>query len=116
MAKQDSESRTWAMLCHLSALAQFIGVPFGFLLGPLVFWLIKRNDSPLVDQEGKKALNFQLTVFIAFLACIPLILILVGIFLIMMLVVLDAIFVIIASIKISNGEAFEYPFSIKFIS
>lgn len=104
------------MLCHLSALAQMVGVPFGFLLGPLVFWLIKRNEYPLVDQEGKKALNFQLTIFIAILVCIPLVFILVGILLIMMLVVLDAIFVIIASIKVSNGEAFDYPFSIKFIS
>jgi uncharacterized Tic20 family protein len=61
----ESQARMWNMLCHLSALAGFIGVPLGNILGPLIVWQIKKNEIPSVDIHGKAALNFQITVLIA---------------------------------------------------
>ena len=52
--------RNSAMACHLAVLAGFV-FPFGSLLGPLVVWLITRKESPIVDQHGKDAVNFQLS-------------------------------------------------------
>ncbi len=51
----QKQERTWATFCHLSALVAFIGIPFGNVLGPLVIWLIKKNEMPLVQEEGKAA-------------------------------------------------------------
>ena len=51
----QKQERTWATFCHLSSLVAFIGVPFGNILGPLVIWFIKKNEMPLVDQEGNPA-------------------------------------------------------------
>jgi uncharacterized Tic20 family protein len=110
--KQD---RTWATFCHLSSLVAFIGIPIGNILGPLVIWLIKKNEMPLVDQEGKAALNFQISMTIytavAFILCF----IAIGFLLILPLILFNVILVIIASIKISNGEKFKYPYTILFI-
>ena len=69
----DKEARKWAMLCHLSALSGLLGNGIGFLIGPLVVWLIKRDDAPQIDEQGKEALNFQLTMFLAVFICVPLI-------------------------------------------
>ncbi len=56
------DDRTWGILCHLSALAMLLGVPLGNLLGPLVVWLVKRDQSSFVDQQGREALNFQISI------------------------------------------------------
>ena len=61
----ESQARTWNMLCHLSALAGFIGIPFGNILGPLLVWQIKKNEIPSVEVHGKAAMNFQITATIA---------------------------------------------------
>src|SRR3546814_17569884 len=63
----DADQRTCAMFCHLAALSVlFTGV--GFVLVPLVVWLIKRDDMPFVDDQGKEALNFNITVFLVCVA------------------------------------------------
>ena len=74
----SKDDQNWAMACHLSALAGFL-VPFGNIAGPLLVWLLKRAEIPLVDAHGKEALNFQITVSIAIAVCIPLMFILIGI-------------------------------------
>jgi uncharacterized protein len=60
----ESQARTWNMLCHLSVLSVFIGIPLGNILGPLLVWQIKKNEFPSVDVHGKSALNFQITITI----------------------------------------------------
>src|ERR1700680_445708 len=60
----QSEARTWAMLCHLSSISGFIGVPFGHIVGPLIVWLVKKDQFPLVDDQGKESLNFQISMTI----------------------------------------------------
>src|SRR6187200_1301337 len=62
----NKEERMWGMLAHLSAFAGLV-VPFvGHVLVPLVIWLIKRETMPFVNDEGREALNFQITMTIAF--------------------------------------------------
>lgn len=118
----DSQARTWNMLCHLSALAGYIGVPLGSIIGPLIVWQIKKNEIPSVDVHGKAALNFQITVLLAALAAAAAMF--VGMFicigwLLLPVVVLiglaGLVFPIIAGIKASNGEDYKYPWSIEFV-
>jgi uncharacterized Tic20 family protein len=71
-AGPSSEEKTLGMLCHLMAFCGYV-IPFGNLLGPLVIWLTKKDASPFVDDQGKESLNFQITVSIACIVCIPLI-------------------------------------------
>ncbi|MBI2468032.1 MAG: DUF4870 domain-containing protein [Candidatus Rokubacteria bacterium] len=103
------------MLCHLTALAALLGIPFGHLLGPLVVWLIKKNEYPFVDEQGKESLNFQISVTIYSLPLFILIFVLVGIPLLIALFVVDVILVIVAAVKASNGESYRYPLTIRFI-
>lgn len=111
----QSQERIWAMLCHLTALLIFIGIPFGNLIGPLVVWLIKKNDMPLVDSHGKESLNFQLSMTIYALAAGLLIFIVIGIPLLIGLMILNLVLVITAAVKVNNGVNFEYPLTIRFL-
>ena len=117
----DRQARTWNMLCHLSALAGYI-IPFGNVLGPLLIWQIKKNEFPSVDEHGKAALNFQLTVLIALVAggvaAFLLSFVCIGFLLIPVIIAIalcGLIFSIIAGIKASNGEAYRYPWSLTLI-
>ena len=109
------QERTWAMLCHLTALVAFIGIPLGHILGPIVVWLLKKNDYRLVDENGKESLNFQLSVTIYAIVASILAFVVIGIFLLIGLAIADLVLGIIASIKTSNGESYRYPLTIRFI-
>lgn len=106
--------RNWSMLCHMSAFLGFV-FPFGGIIGPLVCWMSKRDESLWLNENGKSALNFNLSVLLYMVLISPLVLIVVGIPLIGMLVLFRIIFIIIASVKASKGEEFRYPLSIPFI-
>jgi uncharacterized Tic20 family protein len=110
----EKDAKLWGMLCHLAALAGFI-IPLGTVIGPLIIWLIKKNDSPFVDDQGKESLNFQITVLIAAVVSVILMIILIGFFLLIAVGLTDLIFIIIASVKANNGEQYRYPFAIRFI-
>ena len=115
MAKMDeSQERTWGMLCHLSALATFV-FPLGNIIGPLVVWLIKKDESAFVDDQGKESLNFQISFTIYCIIAVFLILFIIGIFLLIALGVLFLVLIIIGTVKANSGEKFRYPLSIKFI-
>jgi len=108
--------RQWAMGCHLIALCGIVVVvPAANLLGPLILWLIKREDGAFIDDQGKESLNFQLSLFVYALACFVLALIGIGIFLLFPLAIFGLVCVIIAAIKASEGVAFRYPLCIRFI-
>ena len=111
----SKDEQNWAMACHLSALAGFL-VPFGNIVGPLVIWLIKRAEMPAVETNGKEAVNFQITVTIAIMACIPLMFILIGIPLMFVIGIGALILTIMAAVKVSNGELqYRYPFTIRLL-
>src|SRR6478672_11886400 len=110
-----SQVRTWTILCHASAL---LGVFFhfpGHLLGPLIVWLAKREDSPEIDAHGKESLNFQISMLIYNAVAAVFCLVLIGFFFLAVLWVLNAVFVIVASIQASDGKFYRYPMTIRFI-
>lgn len=111
----SKDEQNWAMICHLSALAGFL-IPFGNIVGPLIVWLIKRAEMPLVDRQGKEALNFQITVSIAMVICIPLMFILIGIPLIFLIGIGALVLTIMAAVKVSNGNFdYRYPLTIRLL-
>jgi Uncharacterized protein conserved in bacteria len=106
--------RNWAMLCHLSAFAGFF-FPFGGIIGPLICWLTRRDESSWVNINGKAALNFQLSMLLYMFLAIPLCFIIIGFPIIVALGTIKVICVIIASVKAPKGELFRYPLVIPFI-
>ena len=106
--------RHWAMLCHLSAFAGFF-FPFGGIIGPLICWLSKKDESVWIYVNGRNSLNFQLSILLYMVLTIPLCFIIIGFPIIGMLVILKVICIIIASLKASKGEPFKYPLVIPFI-
>jgi hypothetical protein len=111
----ERHAQIWGILCHLSALVALTGLPLGHILGPLVVWLIKRKTHPFIYEQGKESLNFQLSMTLYTLVIAPLIYIKIGMVLIFILVVINFILVIIASLRAYQGEIFRYPFKIRFI-
>jgi len=107
--------RTWNILCHASALLGiFLHFP-GHLLGPLIVWLAKRDDSPEIDAHGKESVNFQISMLIYNGIAVVFCLVLVGFAFLAVLWVLNAVFVIVASIQASDGKFYRYPMTIRFI-
>ncbi len=112
----DSQSRMWATFCHLSALSVYIGIPLGNIAGPLIIWLIKKDEYPFVNIHGKEALNFQISITIYVAIAIVLVIFLIGIPILIALGIASLVLVIIASIKANRGEQYRYPITIRFIS
>ena len=107
--------RTWNAFCHASALlGVFLHFP-GHVLAPLIVWLAKRDESPEIDAHGKEALNFQISMLIYNVVAAVFCLVLIGFLLLPILWVLNAVFVIIASIQASDGKFYRYPMTIRFI-
>ncbi|NII10101.1 DUF4870 domain-containing protein [Oleiagrimonas sp. C23AA] len=130
LGADNAEQRKWAMLVHISALVtalltgRFFGV--GCFLGPLLLWAMKKETMPYVHEQGRQAINFNLTVMLALIVIILLglgvsmhmgrplglaVILLLG----ALLLAFWAISVIVAVVKTSNGEAFRYRLAIRFI-
>jgi uncharacterized protein len=109
-----AEEKTFGMLAHLTALAGFI-IPFGFVLGPLVIWLMKKDQSEWVDKQGKEALNFNISIAIYGIVAGILTLIVIGLFLAIAVGVFWLVMVIMATVKVNNLEDFQYPLTIRFM-
>lgn len=120
----DREAHNWAVAAHLSWLVTVVGIPPP--IGPLVVWLIKKDEHAFVDDQGKEALNFQLSILvyavvgaigavifgivtlgIGFLAVIPVVI---------LFLLLAFILPVIAAIKASEGERYRYPLTLRLIS
>jgi uncharacterized Tic20 family protein len=118
----ETSTRSWEVLCHLSAIIGLLGVPLGNILGPLIVWLIKKGDSPGVDAHGKESLNFHIswTIYGLAIAAIAVVLmfVLVG-FLILPILAIGwvtmLILIIMGSVKASNGILYRYPLTIRFL-
>ncbi|MCH2087626.1 MAG: DUF4870 domain-containing protein [Pseudoalteromonas sp.] len=110
----DKDQRTWAMFCHLSALAGLL-FPFGSVIGPLIVWLVKKEEMPLVAEHGRKSLNFQLTMMIAYIVCFMLMFVVVGVILLPLVALFSLIMVVVSAIKANDGKEVKYPMAIEFI-
>ncbi len=113
-ANDSKDERMWAMLCHLSTFAGYM-VPFGNIIAPLVLWVMKKDEYPLVDDQGKEAINFQISITIYVIMSIVLVFLVIGIPLLIGLLIYEIIATIIAAIKANDGEQYRYPFTIRFI-
>lgn len=112
----SSEVRTWTVLCHASALAGIFFHFLGHLGGPLIVWLLKRHEAAEIDAHGKEAVNFQLTWLIYDAIALILCVIVIGIPMLVLLWILNIVFVIVASLKASEGKLYRYPFTIRFLN
>ena len=110
----SKDERTWAMLCHFSAFAGLI-FPFGNFLAPLIIWLIKKEELPFVEDQGKEVLNFQISMTIYLLISGMLCIILIGIPIIIGLVIFCFIITIIAAISANDGKFYRYPINLRLI-
>ncbi|MBD9483135.1 DUF4870 domain-containing protein [Pseudomonas sp. PDM14] len=104
----SQDARQWAMFCHLAALIGLV-FPFGNLLGPLIVWQLKREVDPFIDDQGKEAMNFQITVAIAAVVCMLLMVVVVGFLLLPLIGLLALVLSIIAGVKANEGKAYRYP-------
>jgi len=116
----SAEQRSWAMFCHLAALSAFF-TGIGMILGPLIVWLIKRDEMPFVDDQGKEALNFNITLLLlgVVLGLFTLVTLGIGALIAVPLGILIGllwlIVTIIAAIKANDGEYYRYPFALRLI-
>ena len=112
----SSSVRTWCVLAHATALVGFLVPVAGHIVGPLIVWLAKRQDSPEIDAHGKESMNFQISMLIWNIIAGILCLVLIGIPILILLHILNIIFVIVASIQASEGKLYRYPLAIRLIS
>jgi uncharacterized protein len=112
--KFSKDERTWGMLCHLIAFSGYL-IPFGSILGPLIIWMIKKDEMPFVDDQGKESLNFQITMLLAVIVSVILMFVLIGFLLLGVLVIYQIVVIIMASIKANDGVKYRYPYTIRFI-
>ena len=108
------EDRTWGMAVHLSAFAGHV-FPFAHIIAPLVIWLLKRETSAFVDDQGKEAVNAQISVTLYGAAAVILCFLLIGFPLVAGLYVANFVLVIVAAIAANEGKAYRYPFILRLV-
>ena len=102
------DDQTMAMLAHL------LGV-FTWFLGALIIWLIKKDQSPFVDDQGKEALNFQITMAIGWVVAGVTAFFCIGAFIALAIFVVNIVFCIMGALKANQGIAYRYPFNIRLV-
>ncbi|HEY2588583.1 MAG TPA: DUF4870 domain-containing protein [Tepidisphaeraceae bacterium] len=101
------DDKTMGMLAHL------LGI-FGFI-GPLIVWLIKKDQSPFVDDQGKEALNFHLVMLIGYVLGGVLSFFCIGFLIIPLVWICSVVFSIMGAMKAKEGIAYRYPFNIRMV-
>jgi uncharacterized protein len=113
-AAADANARQWAMIAHLSALAGLIiGLNW---LGPLIVYLVKKDEHPFIADQSREALNFNLSVFIYIIVAAILIILVVGLLLLPAVAIAWLVLTIIAAIRANNGEPYRYPLTIRLVT
>ena len=102
------------MFAHLSALSGVV-IPFGNIIGPLVVWQIKKDTLPFAADQGKEALNFNITMLIAAFIGFLLTFVLIGLVLLPLIGIAWLVFTILAGIKANEGVAYRYPFALRLV-
>lgn len=111
----NSDDRKWGAIAHFAALIGLL-LPLGLVLGPFLVWVLKKKDSEFVDEQGKEALNFQLSVLIA-----AFILLFLGAMirpllpLAFLIGIGGLIFAVVAGINVIKGNQSGYPWSLRII-
>lgn len=108
------EERTWGLAVHLSAFAGHV-FPFAHIIVPLVIWLLRKENSAFVDDQGKESVNAQITFTIYMAVAGALCFVLVGFPLLFGFWLANVILVILAAIAANDGKAYRYPFIIRLL-
>ncbi|MEL6651401.1 MAG: DUF4870 domain-containing protein [Bacteroidota bacterium] len=114
MSPLSEDEKTWGMLVHLSSLSGFF-LGAGWIIAPLIIYLVKKDEMPYVAEEGKKALNFQLSMLILSIISGILTILLVGFIGLLAVFIMQIIFPIIAGLRARDGEDYRYPLTYDFI-
>ncbi|MGC1631722.1 MAG: DUF4870 domain-containing protein [Gelidibacter sp.] len=110
------EDRSLIVIAHLSQLITLL-TGFGSLILPLILWITQKEKVYQMDAHGKNIINFQLSLIVYCIICVPLILLFgLGILGFIVLGIIAIVFPVINAIKASNGETPDYPFTFRFIS
>ena len=111
----DPDEKQWGMFTHLAAFAGLIGIPFGSIIGPLIIYLIKKDEYEFVNDQGKEVLNFQITWSIIFIISAILIIVGIGVLMLIGFGIAWFVLVIVGTVAANNGQYYRYPFTIKFL-
>lgn len=109
------QDKTLGMVCHLLGLAGYVFWLFGNILGPLILWLVKKDTSEFVDDQGKESLNFQISMTIYGMGAGLLSFVLIGLPLLFAIAIFDIVMIVIAAVQANNGVRYRYPLCIRFI-
>lgn len=112
--EENKDARMWGMFCHLSSLSTMMGIP-GFV-GPLIIWLVKKDEMPFVDDQGKESLNFQILLLICYLVSLAFVCLWIGILMLPAVGVFHLVFVIVATMKANEGVYYRYPINLRLIT
>jgi len=111
-----SQNKQLIVITHLAQLISLV-IGFGSLIVPLVLWVTQKEKIHQMDAHGKTIINFQLSLIVYCLVCIPLILVFgLGLLGLIGLGILSIVCPILNAIRANNGETPKYPFSLNFIS
>jgi len=110
----SQDEKTWGMLAHLSSLVGFL-IPLGNILGPLVVWLVKKDTMPFVAEQGKEALNFNITVLIGIVIGFILTFVLIGLLVLAVVGIAWLVLTIMAALAANKGENYRYPFTLRLV-
>lgn len=110
----NQDEKNIAMILHGASFAGYM-IPMGNILGPLIVWLMKRDEMPFVNACGKNCLNFKISLLIYALISGVLAFIGIGFLLLAAIGLLDIVVTIIAIVKASEGKVYQYPLTIKFL-
>ena len=103
----SKEAKNMATLCHILGL---VGFP-----GPLIVWLISKDKDRFIDEQGKEAVNFQISMLIYGVVAALLIFACIGTVLLPAVAIFDLIFLLIAAVKTNDGQHYRYPLTIRFV-
>jgi uncharacterized protein len=103
------DEKNLGIIMHVLSLCGFS------LIGPLIVWLVKKDESAFIDAQGRELLNFQLSFVIYAIVSGILCLILIGFVLLAVLAVLWFIFTIIGLVKATEGKVYKFPLTFRML-
>lgn len=107
-----TRERAWAALVHASAL---LAIPGPNVMLPVLIWLVSRDESEFVDEQGRQSVDFQLSMLLLYLASLPLLLVGVGFLMLWILPLINMVFTLWGAVMAAQGEDFRYPFRMGFV-
>jgi uncharacterized Tic20 family protein len=113
----SSDDRNLALIAHLSGCAGIVAGGLVGFIGPLIIYLMKKDQSPYVESQAKEALNFQITLFIISLVCVAVVMVSCGILfpLVFVPMVMQVVYGILAALAVRDGTHYRYPFNMRLI-